>query len=124
MFRSLAAAAVVCLTGAPALAQLDPEPKHPYLWRVVLAVRPHPLLTQDFRTQLKRDLLAALQPGLGNLGAVEVIDLTELPRDQWEPLWQQFDDKGFAALDAPRDLTRKDVLKNYEKARKRQKLGA
>ncbi len=105
MFRYVATLVVVVLAGAPAFAQLDPEPKQPYLWRVVLSVKPHPLLTQDFRDRLKRDVLAALQPGLGNLGAVEVIDLTDLARDKWEPLWQQFDDKGFAALDAPRDLT-------------------
>ena len=29
-----------------------------------------------------------------------------------------------AVHDAPRDTARKDVLKNYEKARKRQRLGA
>lgn len=101
----LAAVAALLLTGAPARAQLDPEPKQPCLWRVVVAVKPHPLLTPDFRERLKRDLLAALQPGLGAVGTVEVIDLAELPRDKWDPLLQQFDDKGFAALDAPRDLT-------------------
>jgi len=106
MIRRMVLAAAVALSAAsPAFAQLDPEPKQPYLWRVVLTVKPHPLITQDFRDRLKRDVLAALQTGLGNLGTVEVIDLTDLPRDKWEPLWQQFDDKGFAALDAPRDLT-------------------
>jgi tetratricopeptide (TPR) repeat protein len=50
-------------------------------------------------------VLAALQTGLGSLGTVEIIDLAELTKDKWEPLWQQFDDKGFTALDAPRDLT-------------------
>ena len=106
MIRKLTLAAVVVLLGgAPALAQLDPEPKQPCLWRVVVSVKPHPLLTPDLRERLKRDILAALQPGLGNLGTVEVIDLTDLARDKWEPLWQQFDDKGFASLDAPRDLT-------------------
>jgi hypothetical protein len=84
---------------------LDPEPKQPYLWRVVLKTKPHPLITPEFRERVKRDVLAALQTGLGNFGAVEVIDLVDLARDRWEPLWQQFDDKGFAALDAPRDLT-------------------
>lgn len=106
MIRRFAAVVVVALlAGAPAFAQLDPETKQPYQWRVVLSVKPHPLLTPDFRDRLKRDVLAALQPGLGSLGAVEVIDLADLARDRWEPLWQQFDDKGFAALDAPRDLT-------------------
>ncbi len=106
--RLMFAAVVVLASSSPALAQLDPEPKQPYLWRVVVSAKPHPLVTPDFRERLKRDILAALQTGLGNLGTVEVIDLSDAtiwPRDKWEPLWQQFDDKGFAALDAPRDLT-------------------
>ena len=93
---------------SPALApaqQPDAEAAMPYLWRVVIQTRPHPTLTATFREQLRRDLLAALQPGLGPLGTVEVIDLDSLPRDRWDSLWQQFDDKGFAALEAPRDLT-------------------
>lgn len=106
MTRRLVLAVVVALSvSSPAFAQLDPEQKQPYLWRVVLSAKPHPLITADFRERVKRDVLAALQTGVGTLGAVEVIDLTDLPRDKWEPLWQQFDDKGFAALDTPRDLT-------------------
>jgi tetratricopeptide (TPR) repeat protein len=100
---SLAAAAMFAVS-SPASAQLDPQPKTPYLWQIVLKVQPHPLLSATFRQQLKRDLEAALQPALGPLGAVEVKDLAELSRDKWEPLWQQFEDKGFAALEAPRDL--------------------
>jgi tetratricopeptide (TPR) repeat protein len=100
----LALLAVVFAAG-PVAAQADPEPKTPYLWRVVLKAQPHPLLSTAFREQLKRDLVAALQPALGNLGTVEVIDLAEVPHDLWDPLWQQFDDKGFDALAAPRDLT-------------------
>jgi hypothetical protein len=105
MVRRTLAVVVVLLGAAPACAQLDPEPKQPYLWRVVLTTKPHPLVTPEFRERVKRDVLAALQTGLGALGTVEVIDLADLPRDRWEPLWQQFDDKGFGALDAPRDLT-------------------
>ena len=106
MFRRTLATVVVVLSAAPpAPAQLDAEPKQPYQWRVVLTAKPHPLVTPEFRERVKRDVVAALQTGLGALGTVEVIDLAELPRDKWEPLWQQFDDKGFAALDAPRDLT-------------------
>src|SRR5580692_3940414 len=98
-------ASILLLTVSPLSAQLDPEPKTPYLWRIVLKVQPHPLLTPTFREQLKRDLEASLQPALGTLGTVDVIDLTDTPRDHWDSLWQQFDDKGFAALEAPRDLT-------------------
>jgi tetratricopeptide (TPR) repeat protein len=105
MVRRLVLAAAVVMSAAPtAFAQLDPEPKQPYLWRVVISAKPHPLVTPNFRERLRRDILAALQTGLGPLGTAEVIDLAdpELPRD---PLVQQFEDKGFAALDAPRDLT-------------------
>ncbi|MBA4189699.1 MAG: hypothetical protein C0467_17070 [Planctomycetaceae bacterium] len=96
---------VTLVAAGPATAQLDPEPKTPCLWRVVLKAQPHPLLSQSFREQLKRDIVAALQPAMGSLGTVEVIDLAELPRDKWDTLWQNFDDKGFPALDASRDLT-------------------
>ncbi len=102
--RMILTAAVVLSAAAPAFAQLDAESKQPYQWRVVISSRPHPLITPSFRERLKREILAALQTGLGSLGTVEVIDLAnaELIR---KPLWQQFEDKGFAALDAPRDLT-------------------
>lgn len=97
------------LTAGLATAQqppaLDPEPAGPVLWRVVIQARPHPLLSAAFRDQLRRDLVAALQPALGPLGTVEVIDLDEVPAGKREPLWQEFIDKGFAALDTPRDLT-------------------
>lgn len=102
------AAAGVLLAGAPARAQFDraqieAESKQPYLWRVVLSAKPHPLITPELRERVRRDVVAALQTGIGPLGTVEVIDLATT-RDR-EPLWQQFEDKGFAALDAPRDLT-------------------
>jgi tetratricopeptide (TPR) repeat protein len=108
--RVLTVLVPLALLGLPAAAgaqQPDPELKSPYLWRVVVQTKPHPLLTPAFRDQIKRDLLAALQPGLGIFGTVEVIDLNELPRDQWEVLWTNFDQKGFAALDTDpaRDLT-------------------
>lgn len=105
MRHRLALAAVALLLAAgPAAAQIDPEPKTPYLWRVVIKVQPHPLVSAAFREQLKRDVAAALQPALGQLGVVEVAEIGDLPRDGGDSLWQQFEDKGFAALDAPRDL--------------------
>lgn len=86
-------------------AALDPEPNSPYQWRVVVQAKPHPLLSPAFRDQLRRDLLAALQPALGPLGTVDVLDLDALPADRRDPLIQDFASKGFAALDAPRDLS-------------------
>lgn len=103
--RAALAVLAAVLAAGPAAAQLDPEAKTPYTWRVVLKAQPHPLLSAAFRGQLRRDVAAALQPALAPLGNVEVVDLAELPRDAWDPLWQQFEDKGFPALDASRDLT-------------------
>ncbi|MBX9624722.1 MAG: hypothetical protein K2X82_13025 [Gemmataceae bacterium] len=109
--RSLAALFVVLggLTPPARLAAqqtgLDPEPNAPYQWRVVVQFDPHPLLSPAFRDQLRRDLLAALQPAVGPLGTVEVVDLDDLPADRRDPVVGDFAQKGFAALDAPRDLT-------------------
>src|SRR5436190_12534297 len=101
----LVSAFALLVAAGPAEAQIDPEPKTPYLWRVVLKVEPHPLLSASFREHLKRDLAAALQPALGALGTVDVVELPDLLRDKSpDPLWQEFEDKGFAALDAARDL--------------------
>lgn len=109
------------LAAAPAPAQppapLNPELEQPYHWRIAVQFRPphpeiaalrdqpHPVFTQEFRERVRRDLHDTLQIGLGTLGTVEVLDLAAVPRSQWEPLWTQFDDSGFAALDAPRELT-------------------
>jgi tetratricopeptide (TPR) repeat protein len=106
--------AAIASAQPPALA---PEADQPYLWRVVVQARPphpevaalrdqpHPVFTPDFRDRLRRDLHDALQAGLGPLGTVDVVDLAAVPRSQWEPLWTQFDDAGFPALDTPRELT-------------------
>jgi hypothetical protein len=104
MRRAAMTVAVLFLAAGPAAAQLDAEPKAPQRWQVVLKAQPHPLLGASFRERLGHDIAAALQPAFGALGPVEVVDLAELPRDRWEALWQQFEDKGFPALDAPRDL--------------------
>src|SRR5262245_57897037 len=103
-------AVALALLGLPAVAsaqQPDPELKTPYLWRVVVQTKPHPLITTALREQIKRDVLATRQPALGAFGHVEVTDLNETPADQWDVLWTNFDQKGFAALDTDpaRDLT-------------------
>lgn len=98
-------AVLACPIAVFAQPALDAEPTAPYQWRIVIQTRPHPLLTPAFRDGLRRDLLAALQPALGPLGTVEVFDLDSVPPGDREALWQEFMEKGFAALDAPRDLT-------------------
>ena len=108
--RIVVAVVALLVAAAPARAQLDPEPRTPYLWRSCS----RPSRTRSSRrvprsTQAR--LVAALAPALGPLGTVEVVDLDDVPRDKWDPLWQQFDDKGFPALDAtPRPERREDAL--------------
>ena len=107
--RSTVAAAFALLLPSIAFAQpsgpLDVELDRAYPLRIVLQARPHPVLTPDFRHRLANDVRDALAAGLGPLASIEVIDLDDVPRDKWEPLWQQFADKGFAALDDPRELS-------------------
>ncbi|MDW8241797.1 MAG: hypothetical protein RMJ88_01130 [Thermogemmata sp.] len=106
MIRACVTLIVMTAWLSPAWGQsLDAEVKVPYLWRVVIQASPHPALGSTVRQQMERDILAALQPALGPLGTVEVIDLASTPRDKWDPLWQQYEDKGFAALEAVRELT-------------------
>ena len=105
--RLLLSTAVVLVLASPTFAQqlLDAEQSAPCLWRIVVKVEPHPLLTPSFREQVRRDLVAALQPALGALGTVDVIDLDDALAGKSDPLVQDFNSKGFAALDSARDLT-------------------
>jgi hypothetical protein len=103
----LAIAGVVAAAGVGAAAPPDPQTKDAYRWRVVLSPGRHPVLSASFRDQLARDLKAALQGAAGPVAAVEVVDLAAVPADKWEPLWKEFADRGWPALDpAPgRELT-------------------
>ncbi|HEX4610018.1 MAG TPA: hypothetical protein VH092_17630, partial [Urbifossiella sp.] len=101
----LAFLAAVAPAQPPAPAPLDAEAGSPGVWRVVVQTAPHPLLTPAFRDRLRRDLLAALPAAAAPVAQVEVVDLAAVPREGWDPLWQQVEAKGLAALDAPRDLT-------------------
>jgi len=104
-FAIAAAAALLACSSSFAQPALDAEANGPTLWRVVLQAEKHPLLTPAFRDQIRRDLVAALQPALGPLGTVEVIDLEDALAGKADPVVQDFHSKGFAALDGPRDLT-------------------
>src|SRR5438552_2069921 len=94
--RLLLAASIVLVLGSPAFAQpsLDPEASGPCLWRIVVKTEPHPLLTGAFRDQLRRDLIAALQPAIGPLGTVDVIDLDDALAGKTDSLVQDFAAKG------------------------------
>ena len=76
--------------------------KAPYLWRVVVQTPVHPSLSAPVRQRLCQDLKAALLPVLGEeLGRVDVVDLRAVAAKDWEPLWTEFTDAGWAALDKP-----------------------
>jgi tetratricopeptide (TPR) repeat protein len=77
---------------------LDPEPNAPYRWQVGLRCADHPVLSDVVRTQLARELRAALQASIESAGEVEVIDFTK-NLDGKNPLWKAFAEKGWAALD-------------------------
>ncbi len=98
-------ATAVAVAQPPQPPALDAEAASPGVWRVVVLTAPHPLLTPTFRDRLRRDLLAALPAAAHPVATVEVLDLADVPRPQWDPLWQQAEAKGLAALDGPRDLT-------------------
>jgi len=76
--------------------------KTPYLWRVVVQTPVHPSLSAPVRQRLCQDLKAALLPVLGEeLGRVDVVDLRVVAAKDWEPLWTELADAGWAALDKP-----------------------
>jgi hypothetical protein len=97
---------VLLLALAPAAvhAQIDPQTNQPYDLSVVLKCGAHNWLGKQFRDDLRNNLAGMLQDALGPMAAVKVFDLKETPADQWQPLWKQFDAKGFAALDGPKEL--------------------
>ncbi|MGL6076627.1 MAG: hypothetical protein ACRC8S_20930 [Fimbriiglobus sp.] len=77
----------------------------PYQWRVVFHFEPNPIFTASFRQQLLNDTQAALQPTLGELGRVEVVDIGTWAEKS--ALGKAYLETGFAALEAPafRELT-------------------
>jgi len=89
---------------APASAALDAEASLPYRLRVVVHCGDHPDFTQHFRAELKRDLHSSLQSALEGLGTVEVIDVRDIPAQQWEPLWKTLDEKGLGALNTVSEI--------------------
>lgn len=105
--RAAFAVLALAVLTSPASAQpgLDPETSGPTLWRIVLHTEKHPLLTEAFRDQIRRDLIAALQPALGTLGTVDVIELADALQGKADTLVQDYSTKGFSALDGARDLS-------------------
>src|SRR5262245_19800838 len=99
--------ALVALLLAPLAvrAQPDAETDKPYDLQVVLRTGAHNWLGKTFRGDLRTNLAGMLTDALSSMANVSVVDLKETPRDQWQPLWTEFETKGFAALDIPQELT-------------------
>jgi tetratricopeptide (TPR) repeat protein len=91
--------------GAP-----TPEIGEPYQWKILLRTAHHPLLDDAVRQRLAREFKASLQPGLGPLGAVEVIDVRTAKLTG--PIENDFAVRGLAALE-PTALRKLDSIKYH-----------
>lgn len=98
--RTLALLILVAL--APAARALDAEATTPYRWRVLIQFDPHPLVTPGYRTQVTRELSAALTPLVEGVGTVAVIPIEDAPAD---PFAQLVKKSGFAAFADPSTRT-------------------
>lgn len=87
------------IAGFPISAALDAETKVPYQLRVVVQIGEHPSLTPHFRSEFKKELRDQLQAALGSLARIEVIDVSTVQKENWEPLWKLVDEKGLQTLD-------------------------
>lgn len=108
MTRLLAPALLLALAGTCA-AQTAPVPDYapraPYDWRVLVRVRPSPLLTPAFRDRVLREAEGMLQAELGPLGKVTLLDLERVPAPERELQWGDFLERGFDALSGGGTLT-------------------
>jgi hypothetical protein len=90
---------LVCFLTAwarPALAQTDTDwLRNPYPLKVVLHVQKHPVLTEDFVSQLRLELYAGLKQHFGGVVAVRTVDAAEsdLMKDVLAKGWSVLDDK-------------------------------
>src|SRR5438067_5741120 len=97
---------ILVLVLAPcAVAALPADGGDKYQLHVVLRCGAHSWLGDQFRDDLKNDLTGILQDAFGGMADVKVIDLKKLPPADLDPFLKDFQTRGFAALDVPRELT-------------------
>lgn len=77
-------------------------PFQPYELRIVVRHGAHTWLGQPFREEFRRSLTDMLTDAFGPMVRLEVIDLRDLPRDQWRPGWREVDSRGLSALESAR----------------------
>jgi hypothetical protein len=99
--------ALVALLLAPLAvhAQPDAETDKPYELQVVLRFGAHNWLSKTFRDDLRANLAGMLTDAFGSAANVSVVDLKDVPREQWQPLWTEVETRGFGALDSAQELT-------------------
>jgi cell division protein FtsB len=101
---------ILCLASTLSAAPPEPHATGPMTWRVVvLAENPkdHPA---EFRTRFCRELRMSLETGFEkSLCAVDVVDITERSSDSDEPIWRNFRQRGWPALESetPRPIDAK-----------------
>ncbi len=103
--RRLLALVALLLAPLAVRAQSDADADKPYELQVVLRCGAHNWLSKTFRDDLRTNLAGMLTDALGTMASVSVIDLKETAAAQWQPLWNEVEAKGFAALDATQELT-------------------
>lgn len=94
----IALGSTLACSAPPLPTALNPEADAWYRWRIVLRVKPHPLLGPNVRTQLAKDIAAAVAPGVSKFADVEVVDLALTPAEKKEALWTAFEKDGWNAL--------------------------
>ncbi len=61
-----------------AFAGLDAEENKPYQLHIIVGFSNHPLLTQVFKDEVKREIQGSFEAALGGAGVVEVLDTDKL----------------------------------------------
>jgi hypothetical protein len=103
--RALSFFLILFLSSSAAAAGLDIEAKNAYQLRIIVKFGDQPTFTKAFRTELRKEVLTALQTGLGANGSVEAIDLADIAVAQRDPITKLVADKGLEALDGVNSVT-------------------
>ena len=82
--------------------QTDDPLQQPYELRIVVRHGAHTWLARPFREEFRRHLSEMLTNALGAMVRLEVIDLRDIPRNEWRPSWREIDSRGLNALDSIR----------------------
>lgn len=82
-------------------AGLNANVRQRYDWRIVIDSPKTPRFSAVARERLHREILGAASALVDRTAVVRLIDLQRTREEEWEPLWSDFVEKGWAALDDP-----------------------